>query len=204
MEFIWMDYLEYVGVGLNVIYLVLLIYRSIYCWPFGIAGSALSIFLFLSTKLYSEAILYSFYVVIGFYGWVKWKSNANPDSRVSPIQWSLSNHLKAIGIGVLATLALGSFFKWNSDAERPWADAFSTGFSFVASFLEAKQVLLGWFYWIALNGFSVWLYFDRGLQLYAGLAVVYTVMSFYGYFSWKKVATNSTASDSDALDQPFL
>lgn len=180
------SWIEWVGLVINLIYLVLLIKRSIWCWPAGIVGSGLSIFLFIGSGLYSEAILYTFYVIIGVYGWLKWSGKADSHQQIHAIRWNLGKHAVSILAGLAMTLGLGFFFSQNTDASRPFEDAFSTGFSFVASFLEAQRVLSGWLYWVVLNAFSIWLYHDRGLILYSGLSIVYTIMSVYGYYSWRK------------------
>ena len=62
--------LEITAVLFSLTYLVLLIKEKIACWFFGIAASIISIYIFYKTGLYSEAILYSFYVIIGFYGFL--------------------------------------------------------------------------------------------------------------------------------------
>ena len=62
------DNLELIAVILGLIYLILLIKEKIACWIFGILSSAISIYLFYSIQLYSEAILYFYYVIIGIYG----------------------------------------------------------------------------------------------------------------------------------------
>lgn len=188
MDLSQISYLEWIGVVLNLGYLFLLIARSVWCWPFGILGSGVSILLFINGQLYSEAILYVFYVIIGIYGWTRWSKVSDSHQQVDPVTWKLSKHLWSIGAATLLSLGLGWFFTTYTDAQRPYADAFSTGYAFVASYLEAQQVLLGWLYWIAINGFSIWLYADRGFGLYSLLAVIYTIMSVYGLFAWKKRA----------------
>ena len=62
----------------------------------------------------------------------------------------------------------------------------TTIFSFIASYLEAHKILGGWLYWIVINAVSVILYFERGLQIYAALMVVYFGLSVVAYFSWRK------------------
>lgn len=180
--------LEWTAVVANVLYLILLIRRNIWCWPFGIAGSGLSIGLFVSTGLYSEAVLFGFYVLIGVYGWSQWSRNTVDDTHINPAVWNWKKHVMAVVSGAIIMLGLGWFFQTQTDAERAYADAFSTGYAFVASYLEAKRILSGWYYWIVLNAFSIWLYADRGLEIYAGLAVVYTGMSIFGLLSWQKKA----------------
>ena len=191
---------EAVGSLANLTFLVLLIRRSVYCWPFGILGSGISIIAYIIAGLYSEAILYGFYVLIGIYGWYEWEKHADSQKHIQPIQWQLKHHLLAILIATAGMIGLGWFFSDVKGVSRPYEDAFSTSFAFVASYLEAKQVLSGWIYWIVLNGFSVWLNNDRGLHLFALLAVVNTIMSIYGYYSWIKTKEKKEYSNSNVLD----
>lgn len=201
--------IEWISVSFGVLYLLLLIRRSVWAWPSGIIGSALSILLFIQTQLYSEAILFSFYVVIGFYGWYMWYRSPRENGGVVILRWRAKEHAIGVLIGVLVALGLGRFFETRSDAARPYADAFTTSFAFVASYMEARRVLSGWLYWIALNGFSIWLYADRGLKLYAGLMVIYTILSVYGYWSWlrdyrrQSGLRDSAGTNPEVLDTPL-
>jgi len=185
---------EIAAVLTGIIWIVLLIRENILCWLFGIISALLSIYLFYVSKLYSEAILYSYYVLISMYGWYVWSQKGDNEKR--PIKtWSLKLHLLFILIGIIGTTGLGSFFANNTDAQRPYHDSFSTIFSFIANFMEARKLLFGWIYWIFLNVFSVWLYADRGIYLYAGLMLVYFVLSVYGFISWRK-STDQTISNT--------
>lgn len=182
--------LEILSVVFGLIYLVLLIKQNILCWLFGIVGSALSIFLFYHSKLYSEAILYSYYVVMGFYGFYLWSSkNTNNLSETNYLKVSdkgLTFHIYSISTASILALILAWFFDTYTDADKPYLDAFTTIFSFLATYLEAKKVLSAWVYWIVINGLTITLYYSKGLDYYSGLTVVYFVMSFVGYMRWKK------------------
>lgn len=193
--------LEWTSVIFGLLYLILLIYEKIWCWFFGIVGSALSIWLFYRTQLYSESILYIYYVVIGFYGWYVWSklkpqklqpqnSDILDDTADHPKsnfqEWSLLSHLLSILICSLLALGLGWVFNSYTDAKNAWLDAFTTIFSFYASFLETRKVVSAWLYWIVLNGASVYLYDLRDLDVYAFLAIVYFIASFIGFFQWRK------------------
>jgi len=173
--------IELASVITGLLWIILLTRENIWCWPFGIISSLLSIYLFYEGKLYSEAILYVYYVVIGFYGWYMWGKERKLNIR----EWNLLPHLVVIGIGIMGSLSLGYFFS-TTDASRPYHDAASTSFSFLASYMEAQKILSGWIFWIIINGFSIWLYLDRGFKLYAVLMGIYFVLSVYGYWSWKK------------------
>ena len=178
--------IEIIAVLLNLVYLVLLIKENIWCWPSGILASLLSIYLFYNARLYSEVILYSFYVLIGIYGWLVWSGKLSKESNVLIKKWKVKPHIVAFLIGILGTLGLGYYFGTKTDADKPYLDAFSTSFSFVASFMEAHKVLSAWVYWIVLNLFSIWLYYSRELHIYSGLMVVYTVASIWGLLEWRK------------------
>lgn len=179
--------IEVISVLLGLAFLVLLIMQNILCWWFGIAGSLLSIFLFYHTKLYSEAILYIYYVLMGFYGYYSWINNKSKNNLNLVIsEKGLDFHLIAIVSSALTAICLGWYFKNYTEATYPYLDALTTMFSFLATYLEAKKILSTWIYWIIINALTIYLYLTKGLEIYATLSAVYFVMSFVGYFKWKK------------------
>lgn len=175
--------LELIAAAFGLGFITLMIYQNIWCWPLGIVSSLTSIYIFFSSKLYAESILYVFYVLIGIYGWYTWKKGRQKDLVV--VTKNASYNLLMIVIGIIGSIAVGLFLSKWTDAERPFADSSSTMFSFVASFMEAHKVLSSWFFWIAINAFSIWLYLDRGLRIMSGLMVVYFLLSVAGYIMWK-------------------
>ncbi|MCB0702322.1 MAG: nicotinamide mononucleotide transporter [Ignavibacteriae bacterium] len=177
--------IEIIATILNFCFLILVIRENIWCWLFGILGSMVSIYLFIETKLYSESILYSYYVIMGFYGWRKWSSN-NKDSPLNVSEVSLLVHLGWITLSISFALALGWFFSNHTDANNPYFDAFTTVFAFLATYFEAIKLRSAWFYWIAINGLSVWLYMERGLEIYSVLMLIYFILSFVGLHKWQK------------------
>ena len=164
-------------------FIILMIYQNIWCWPIGILSSIASIFLFYSSKLYMESILYLFYVAIGIYGWWVWNHVAQKKavSIATP-----RYHFSILLIGALLTAGIGWINDTYTDAARPVADAGSTIFSFIASYMEAHRILSSWVFWVIINLFSIWLYMDRGFKLYSGLMVLYFLLSVAGYLQWKK------------------
>ena len=178
--------LEISGVIFSLLYLILLIQEKIVCWLFGIISSAISIWLFLRLQLYSESILYIYYVIIGVYGYYTWhkKDNLNEDLKIS--KWSLPPHLITLIVGVFAGYGLGYYFDNYTDAQNAYFDAYTTIFSFIASYMEVKKILSTWILWIIINGATIFLYYSRGLDIYGLLTVVYFITSFIGYFNWKK------------------
>ncbi|MFV8817063.1 nicotinamide riboside transporter PnuC [Haliea sp. E17] len=168
----------------GLVYILFMIRERIICWPFGIAGSMLSIYLFVENHLYSEAILYLFYVVMGFWGWQRWARRETLAHNNPVVHYSFLQHLPLLLASALGSFALGWFFSTFTDAARPWFDATTTVFSFTATYFEVKKVLETWLYWIVLNAASIWLYADRSLDIYAALICVYTVLSVWGLVQW--------------------
>lgn len=179
--------LEICATVLSLSYLVLLIREKISCWWFGIAASVLSIFLFINAKLYSESILYTYYVLMGFYGYYIWSKNKTESNKGKLITRLRPSHAIALLIvGAILSAGLGYFFDTQSDAARPYLDAATTIFSFIATYLEARKVLGAWIFWIIINFTSIALYADRELNIYAALTLIYFIFSFVGFFKWRK------------------
>ena len=93
-------------------------------------------------------------------------------------------------MGILLSLGLGYTFTSYTDADKPYLDATTTIFSFIASILEARKILSAWIYWIVINGVTVGLYFSKSLDIYAAVMVIYFVMSVVGYREWKNDLVN--------------
>jgi nicotinamide mononucleotide transporter len=182
MSFI--NVLEWISVLFNLLFVVLIIKELRIGWLFGIIGSLISIYLFYSIQLYSEAVLYFYYVAMGFYGLSRW--TLENDQVLPIIVWPVKKHLIAIVVGIIGTYLLGFFFSQYTDAAMPYVDAFSTSFSFIATYMEAKKIFSTWVFWIVLNTFSVWLYYNRGLGIYGTLMIVYAILSVVGLLAWRK------------------
>jgi len=180
------DNLELIAVILGLIYLILLIKEKIACWIFGILSSAISIYLFYSIQLYSEAILYFYYVIIGIYGFWLWSIKGVEKKSFQIKDFKLRSHLITIVIGIVLSLLLGYSFSSLSDASSPYLDSFTTIFSFIASYLQAKKILSSFIYWIVINAATLYLYLHKELEFYFFLTVIYFIFSFVGFITWQK------------------
>jgi nicotinamide mononucleotide transporter len=178
--------IEILAVIFGVVYVVLAAKNNNWCWIFGILGSALSIYLFIVyAKLYAEAALYFFYVVAGIYGWITWR---NQTQHNEVYHYGLIKNLVIIGFGIICSFALyfvvSSFFP---TAQKPLIDSFTTIFSFIATYLTAKKWIANWIYWVFIDLISTYLYYIRGLEIYALLMFAYSFIAIYGYLEWKKL-----------------
>ena len=179
-------YIEIVAILFNLAYVILAAQKSIWCWLMGIIGSALSIYLFYNAGLYAESILFSYYIIMGVYGWIQWTKEDSLKEDLLIEEKKLSWHFKILVLGYLASAALFFVLKNYTDALMPLLDSFTTVFSFIATWMVARRLLENWIYWIAIDALTVYLYSSRGLNLYAGLSAIYTIMAIYGYLQWSK------------------
>ncbi|MBW6482592.1 MAG: nicotinamide riboside transporter PnuC [Vicingaceae bacterium] len=179
--------LEIIAVIFGVFYVFLAAKNNNWCWIFGILGSALSIVLFLFyAKLYAEVVLYFFYVMAGFYGWMNWK---NQKKHNQVYQHTFQKHIFILAIGSLLSISLYFIISYFFDAaQKPLIDSFTTIFSFIATYLTAKKWIENWLYWIIIDLVSTYLYFSRGLEIYALLMFSYSFIAIYGYVQWKKLS----------------
>lgn len=188
--------LEIVSVVFSLGYLVLLMRENIWCWPLGIISSFLSIFLFIEIGLISEAKLYGFYVIMGFYGWYRWWAKT-PERAIQVRKMAKWIHVPILLVGGLVAFLLGYYSERIYGAEKSYVDAATTVFAIMTTYLEANKILSSWLYWIVINGVSVWLYFYKDLHIYGGLMVIYFVLSFVGLFQWR----NSYLKQQNGLKQ---
>lgn len=184
--------LELFSVVMGLIYIILLIKENIWCWFFGVLSSIAFIFIMYNKQLYSESILYLFYVFVGFYGYYKW--NQKDVNAVIIQRTSFLNIFLILISGIVLSFGIGYIFDNHTDAQRPFADATTSVFSVLASFMEAHKWLSTWIFWIAINAFSIWLYFDRELNMASFLMVVYFLLSIFGFLHWKSNLKNNIAT----------
>ena len=86
--------IEWIAAALGVVNIGLLIFRSVWNYPFGIAMVALYTFIFFEKRLYAESGLQIFFILAQLWGWYLWVKVEGEDDRV-PVRW-LSNLGRAV------------------------------------------------------------------------------------------------------------
>lgn len=176
---------EIIATLLSFIYLILVIKEKKSCWYFGISGSLISVVLFFWKQLYSESLLYIYYVAIGIYGLYVWSSKEKTKEEFRVQDWSWNKHALIFAIGIPLSLGMG-YLSSMANGRSAYFDAFTTIFSLIASYMEVKKVLSAWIYWIVINGATIVLYYSNDLNYYTILQIIYFGFSFVGFMSWKK------------------
>ncbi len=179
-----MGWLQWLALVFNLLYVVFAARENILCWVFGFIGVSLLFFIYVDTRLYSDATLQVFYMAMSVYGWLSWRENT-PEDRVPIQSMRLRQHIIYMLVGLAGTVALGLFWK-QFGAALPYVDALTTSFSIIATFLVARKWLENWLYWIIIDAVCAVVYMIRDIPLIAFLFVVYVILAVYGYVKWLK------------------
>lgn len=188
-----MNPLEIIAVALGIANVGLLVRRSIWNYPFGMAMVALYFVIFREARLYGEATLQVFFFFVQGWGWWLW-ARAGGLARMVTVTW-MGWPARAAGLALVlaSSLGIGWAMAHYTDAALPYADAAIAGASVVAQLLLAMRRVENWALWIAIDVLSIWVYINRELYLTAGLYVVFLGLAIAGLLAWAKAAREGEA-----------
>lgn len=189
-----MSELEWIAAGLGLANIVLLVRRSVWNYPFGMAMVALYMAIFWQARLYGEAGLQVFFFAAQAWGWWLWIATAGGQAQV-PVRW-LDRRSRAVWLMGIGALSIN--FAWAmdrfTDAAAPYADGPITVASIAAQVLLAFRRVENWVLWIVIDLASIALYLWRGLYPTAGLYAAFLVLSVLGLSEWMRAARRDTAA----------
>ena len=176
---------EIVGVLTGILGVWLTTRQKIWCWPVGIVSVAAFIVVFFRAKLYAAMGLQVVYVGLLAYGWHAWLHGGEGQValRVSRLPRRL-----AFGLAVAAAAATGIAGYWlraRTDEAMPYLDGFTTSFSLVAQWMQARKYLENWLLWVVVDVVYVGMSLSQGLTLTAGLYAVYVGLALLGFRDWR-------------------
>ena len=170
-------WVEGFAVVFNLLYTVLYIKESVFCWIFAFVGSFLFVLLCYKKKLIAETALQFFYMLFAIYGYMHmtaiWEEHV----------WSLKSHLLFVGMGIVLTISSWQLLKKYSAAEMPLLDSFTTVFSLIATWIMVNFVHDNWLYWIIIDFVTIYLYAKRGMYFGSLLFLVYLLLAINGYWN---------------------
>lgn len=196
--------LELVGVSTGLVYVLLAVRASNWCWLFGAVSAAAYMVIFWLSAIYLDAALSGFYLVMSGIGLLEWHratsgsgakpSKSGPDQSDSVTQSeqessSFNSLTFKQNVWIIAAIgALSCVCAWAlsyTDSPRPLVDSATTIASLVATYMLVKRYVDNWSYWICINTVNVIHYFDRDLLLTAGLYLVYLFVAIAGLRAWR-------------------
>jgi nicotinamide mononucleotide transporter len=177
-----MSIAELVAVLLGVVYLVLAVKRSRWCWVAGGISSAIVIWLSAQRALPMQAWLNVYYVGVSVYGFWRW-SDANiprPVVTLLPLRWHVIGALSVVLISVLTA----QYLVRETQAAWPYLDSLTTWGSLFTTWLTARVKLENWAYWFLIDAVEAFLFLEQKLYLLGLMTAATLVVIIFGQRSW--------------------
>lgn len=183
-----MSPIEWIATLLGIACVALAAWRSVWTFPTAIGSVTLLGIVVFEARLYSDALLQVFFVAANVYGWIEWTRVRATVGQV--VVRTMAPHARRRWAIVTATAALlwGGAMHAFTDAAFPWWDAGIAAASVAAQLLMARRRIENWLIWIAVDLASIPLYFAKGLNLFAGLYVIYLALAVIGLRDWRRAA----------------
>lgn len=181
-----MSAIEIIGFVLSLLGIWLATRGHLLTWPLQMIASLLYVYLFLQVSLFGESLLQLVYAAMAAYGWFHWRNNAAKRAefsieRLSPKEWFFIN---ALGIALL--LGVAQFQVQFLPTDVPYLDSSVFVFGLLAQWMQARQKIENWLYWIVLDLISAGIYWYKDLHLTAVLYVILTGLALLGWLQWRK------------------
>jgi nicotinamide mononucleotide transporter len=180
--------IEIAAALLGVINVLLVVRRSTWNYPFGIAMVSLYFFVFWDAKLYSDALLQVFFLLIQLYGWWAWFHAAHLDHGVAVGWMDWKGRLSWLAGTAVAVAVWGTGMARLTDAAAPYPDATIAGLSVAAQILQSLRRVECWVLWIAVDALAIGLFAWRGLFVTSALYALFFVLAVVGLFEWRRRA----------------
>jgi nicotinamide mononucleotide transporter len=176
--------LEYVGVVLGVIYVLLILKRNRLGWIAGGLSSAIYVYLAATARLPMQSTLQAYYVVMAVYGWVSWTSSQHQQQGAGIGRWPWRRHLVGWCAILILSAASARLLARETHAAWPYLDSLTTWISLLATWMTARMKLENWLYWIAADAITAFLFAAQGYLKSTALFLAYMVIAVFGFREW--------------------
>ena len=187
--------LEIISVTFGLAYIVLAAKENSWCWPAAFIGTGTAIFLFWDASLLMESGLNIYYLAMAIFGLWQWQKGGPKGGNLVISTWGMQQHFVTLSLIAVLTISSGWLLSTNTNAALPYLDSFTTWSAVITTWMVTRKILDNWLYWIVINFFSIILYLERGLYLYALLFVIYIFIAVFGYINWRNSYSANLVND---------
>lgn len=183
--------LQITGTVLGLIYLWMEYRADIRLWMVGLVMPIVHGILYFDKGLYADFSMQIYYILACIYGWLVWRGKSRKKDEQAPRKIShtpKSKYLQITGIYLLIHAAIYLFLEHATNSNVPFLDSFTTAMTIIGMWMLTQKYIEQWLIWIVVDIVTVGLYFYKELPITAGLYTVYTIIAFFGYFRWRRMA----------------
>jgi len=185
--------LEITGVTFGLISVLYARKNMVLVYPSGMISTAIFVYLLFEWSLLGDMLINAYYFLVSIYGWIYW-SKKNGKEYLNQV--SLVSERDAKISAVIFFLSLTFIFCVYQifDKSQDWTsyvDILTTGIFFVGMWLMARRKIENWIFWIIGDIISIPLYFYKGLIITSLQYLIFTIIAFFGYRTWKKILNKS-------------
>ncbi len=178
--------LDKVNLVLGVVGVGLMIRRSLWAFPIGLAAVTVQGVLFFRTRIYADALLQVFFFVTLAWGWRHWLKGRSAATELPVTRLGGCGGVVVVGLASLATAAWALALQRWTDAVIPWRDAFVAAFSVAAQVLQARKQIETWPLWTVVNVVAIPAYWSASLAFSAFLYLIYLGLAVAGWVAWAR------------------
>jgi nicotinamide mononucleotide transporter len=165
--------------------------NNVLVYPTGIIGVLLAAYVYFiisSPPLYADASLNIYYFIMSVYGWYNWTKKKENDLQY-PISWC---NKKELGTGsilfLVSWVVLFFVLRYFTNSNTVFLDSLVSSSAVTAMWWMAKRKIENWLAWILSNIVAIPLNFYKGFMLFTLMYILFLLMAWMGYVSWKKEA----------------
>lgn len=166
--------------------------NNILVYPTGIIGVLLAAYVYFfqaQPPLYADGSLNIYYFLMSVYGWYNWVQKKDAEHLAYPVSWCNKKELW-IGIGffIFFWIVIYAMLVNLTNSNTPMLDSLVSASAVTAMWWMAKRKVENWIAWIFSNIVAIPLNFYKELMLFTVMYILFLVLAWMGYVSWKKLA----------------
>ncbi len=190
-QLLWYDlsettFLEYIAVFFGILSVWFASRENIWVYPTGIINVGLYIFLFITAKIYAQALVQAFYLLVSVYGWYNWVHHPSEDGQTAITRLDAKGWFLSIGLVVIGTILFYFALSKYTDSPVPMTDSFTTSVFFVTMWLMAVKKAENWLGWILGDLILIPLSISQHLAFTSIQYLVFLVLAVSGWIEWNK------------------
>lgn len=163
-------------------------------YAFGFLSNVVYFLLSFQQMFYGEVLTAVFFILmqpVGLYYWLAARVSQEEREEIGQFETqklSFGGWLKWLAFAALVWGSFGLIYQ-SIGAARPFRDSITDGTNWTGQFLQSYLYREQWFFWIATNVFSIYLWWmgpDSGNLQMVAMYFVWTINSLVGWYQWSK------------------